>query len=229
MKIRAVLALAATALLSLFSAVPAAHADSLLVASDPQPHAQLSARPGWVTLVFKRDVAVSLAKILVLDSKGQNVTVGPLIVEGTNVTTQLSSDLAKDTYTVLYRIDRPDGEPEGGAFQFAYGTGHWTSVPASRWSGQTAEPPVLNNPNPKATTAAPTPSETPSETASASASASPSVSAMPSSSAPTATQTTPAPGTASGSSGMLPWVIGVLAVAVVAGAAVWWLRRPRHG
>ncbi len=225
MRIRAVLALAVTAMFSVFSVVPAAHADSLLLASDPQPHAQLSARPGWVTLVFKRDVAVSLAKILVLDSKGQNVTVGPLIVEGTNVTTQLSSDLAKDTYTVLYRIDRPDGQPEGGAFQFAYGTGHWTSVPASRWSGQTAEPPVLQNPNPKATTAAPTPSEEPSQSPSASASSTQPETTAPASAAPS----TPAAENSSASSGLLPWVVLVLVAAVVAGGVVWWLRRPRHG
>lgn len=142
------------------SVVPA-HAATLLVASDPRPKQELSQAPGWVTLVFKRDVDRSVAKILVTNSKGANVTVNALIVEGNNVTTQLRDGLPKDTYTVHYRIDRADGQPEGGAFQFAYGNGRWTSLPDASWSGSAEEPELMSNPNPNVAT--PPPAEEPTE------------------------------------------------------------------
>ena len=132
-----------------------AHAATLLVASDPRPKQELAQAPGWVTLVFTRDVDRSVAKILVTDSKGANVTVNALIVEGNNVTTQLRDGLPKDTYTVHYRIDRADGQPEGGAFQFAYGSGRWTSLPDASWSGSAEEPALMSNPNPNVATAPP--------------------------------------------------------------------------
>lgn len=208
------LAALALALIAMSTLAEPAHSDTLIVASDPRPKAELADRPGWVTLAFKRDVDVSVAKILVLSSNGDNVTVGPLIVEGTNVTTQLVSELPKDTYTVMYRIDRPDGQPEGGAFQFAYGTGHWTTIPQASWSGQSAQPTVMANPNPKGTTAAPPPTEVPSESASPTASESASA---PGTNEPSAGPSEPAQGSSS-----LPWWFALILVALGCGAGVWW-------
>ncbi|MBK9696385.1 MAG: copper resistance protein CopC [Propionibacteriaceae bacterium] len=212
---------ALVSILVAFVGAPRAYCDSLIVASDPQPRAELSARPGWVTLVFKRDVDVSLAKILVLGSEGENVAVGPLIVEGTNVTTQLSTDLHKDTFTVMYRIDRTDGQPEGGAFQFAYGSGTWTSVPASRWSGQSDEPDLMRNPNPKATSAPPTPEAVPTPTEAAST-------------GPAPGSEVPTPGSSStpvdfggGGPDPLPWILGVGLISVAAVAGVWLVMKRR--
>lgn len=215
---RAVTVVLMAIVLALASA-PRAVADSLIVASDPQPQSELSARPGWVTLVFTRNADVSLAKILVLDGRGQNVAVGPLIVEGTNVTTQLSPDLKFGTFTVMYRIDRTDGQPQGGAFQFAYGKGEWTEV-TSRWSGQSEEPEVLRNPNPKSTAvvrppSGPSPSspspevrtETPSGTA-----------------GPTPAPSQPAPGPAQEAqpgTGPMPWIVGIGVIALAVAGAVW--------
>ncbi len=212
-------------LLSTSVAAPSALSDSLILASDPQPKAELAARPGWVTLVFRRDVDVSVAKILVLTSGGDNVTVGPLIVEGTNVTTQLSSQLKKDTYTVLYRIDRPDGQPQGGAFQFAYGRGNWTSVPASSWSGQSAEPSVLSNPNPKATSAAPSPTEVATESPTPSLSKSPTTSEIP----PASPLPSAGPGTTSPTlnDSPIPWLLGGVVLAVII-ASVWLVARRKR-
>lgn len=216
---------ASVAVLVAFASAPTAVSDSLIVVSDPEPHAELSARPGWVTLVFKRDVDVSLAKILVLGSTGQNVTVGPLIVEGTNVTTQLSPDLKQDTFTVLYRIDRPDGQPEGGAFQFAYGTGNWTSVPASSWSGQSDEPDVIRNPNPKATTSVPTP---PAEPTPSPASAEP-TGTQASAEVPSPEASPAAPGGQT-QPGSFPvgWVLGIGVIVVAAAAGVWVVLKRRN-
>ncbi len=216
---------ASVAVLVAFASAPTAVSDSLIVVSDPEPHAELSARPGWVTLVFKRDVDVSLAKILVLGSTGQNVTVGPLIVEGTNVTTQLSPDLKQDTFTVLYRIDRPDGQPEGGAFQFAYGTGNWTSVPASSWSGQSDEPDVIRNPNPKATTSVPTPSAEPTPSpASAEPTGTQASAEVPS---PEASPAAPGGQTQPGSF-PVGWVLGIGVIVVAAAAGVWVVLKRRN-
>lgn len=217
---------ASVAVLVAFTSAPIAASDSLIVVSDPEPHAELSARPGWVTLVFKRNVDVSLAKIVVLGSSGQNVTVGPLIVEGTNVTTQLSPDLKQDTFTVLYRVDRPDGQPEGGAFQFSYGPGTWTTVPASSWSGQSDEPDVIRNPNPKATTSVPTPSAEPTT---ASPSAEP-TSTQASSDVPTPEVSPTAPG-GEPQAGSFPvgWVLGIGVIVVAAAAGAWVVVKRRNG
>ena len=79
--------------------------------------------PGWVTLALSSPVDSSIAKIVVNGPDGTNVTTGSLIVEDTNVTSQLRDDLPQGTYTVHYRVNGSDGDVEGGAFQFAYVTG----------------------------------------------------------------------------------------------------------
>lgn len=121
------------------------------VASEPRNRQELDQPPGAVTLAFSRDVDPGVAKVIVTGPNGDNVTEGSLIVEGTNVTTQLKDDLDRGTYTVHYRIDRPDGEPEGGALQFSYGSGKFTTPPDRSWSGSAKEPAVLSGTNPNST------------------------------------------------------------------------------
>lgn len=104
--------------------------------------------PGAVTLVFDGKIDDGVAKVLVLDAKGANVTAGPLVVEATNVTTQLEDDLPKGTYTVHYRVDGQDGQPRGGAFQFSYGAGSFSDPPDRSWSGSANEPVILRGDNP---------------------------------------------------------------------------------
>ena len=118
------------------------------VASEPRNRQELDQPPGAVTLAFSRDVDPSVAKVIVSGPNGDNVTEGSLIVEGTNVTTQLKDDLDRGTYTVHYRIDRADGEPEGGALQFSYGKGSFRTPPDRSWSGSAKEPAVLSGTNP---------------------------------------------------------------------------------
>ena len=129
-------------------AVPAQAAAGALSASDPDDRAQLDDAPGWVTLAFDGDVDDQVAKVLVLDAKGENVTDGPLIVENTNVTTQLRDGLPKGTYTVHYRVNGSGGEPRGGAFQFAYGSGTFSDLPDRSWSGSSQEPEILRGDDP---------------------------------------------------------------------------------
>ena len=128
--------------------LPAQAAAGGLVASDPESRQDVSGAPGWVTLAFDGKVDDKVAKVLVLDAKGVNVTSGPLIVEDTNVTTQLQDDLAKGTYTVHYRVDGKGGEPRGGAFQFAYGSGSYSDPSDKSWSGSANEPAILRGDDP---------------------------------------------------------------------------------
>ena len=129
-------------------AVPAQAAAGGLVVSDPDNRQQVDDAPGAVTLVFEGKVDDRVAKILVLDASGKNVTSGPLVVEATNVTTQLTTRLAKGTYTVHYRVNGSGGEPRGGAFQFSYGQGSFTDLADKSWSGTAQEPEILRGDNP---------------------------------------------------------------------------------
>lgn len=130
------------------AALPAPAQAVTPVASEPRDRQKVSQAPGAVTLAFDRDVDPGVAKVVVIGPDGENVTSGPLIVEGTNVTSQLTEDLDRGTYTVHYRVDGRDGEPEGGAYQFAYGSGSFTDLPDRSWSGEDDEPAVLAGTNP---------------------------------------------------------------------------------
>lgn len=211
MSVRRLAALLAIWLCLLLMGVPPAHADDdYLEFSDPAPHQELERVPGWVTLVFKTEATATLAKILVQDSAGRSVTTGPLIVEGSNVTTQLQSGLPKGTYAVYYRTADESGQPRGGAYQFSYGPGRWTTLDVDTWIGQTAEPTVIADPDPTAS-ANPTVQSSP-------ASGPETYTPQPSPDQTGTPAATPAPQVIGGVSGWI-WVIGI--VAVVAGVAVW--------
>ena len=195
------------------TAQPAVAEDELLVASDPYKHQELSDPPSGVVLAFNRAVDAAAAQIIVTNSAGKNVTVNSLIVEGTNVTAQVKPNLPKGTYTVHYQVDRKDGEVEGGAFQFSYGTGEWTTLSDEKWSGNSAQPTEISSVEPDPPTETPVATETPTATASASGSA------------PTPTETSAAPMPVSGGADPAPWLWGGAAVILAAGAgAIAWRR-----
>lgn len=217
----AALAVALPALLAAGTA-PAYAEDDYLVHSSPNRQAELDLMPGWVTLVFKTRASAKLAKIVVLDAAGANVTTGALIVEGTNVTTQLAFELPRGTYSVYYRTSDADGEPRGGAYQFAYGPGQWTPLDAEVWRGEAEQPPIIANPDPNpsapvspgGSAAPPSPGTSPTSPGaqpSGTSSSAPGVPARPGTTSPTA------------------WLIA--AGAVVAGLLAWaivlYLRRRR--
>lgn len=199
-----------------------------LVASNPAAREELSQQPGWVTLAFDDRVRKEAAKVLVVDAGGKNVATGDLVYMGSSLMVQLVDNLPKGTYTVKYRVNRSDGEPEGGAFQFAYGKGHWTSVDRT-WTGTAEQPPEMANPDPYATGAETTPTAVPSE---------PEVETQtptPSSAAPTAEPTlsptpeaSPAPGPDAGGA-LWPWLAGGVVLLGGIGAAAWFVLRGRRG
>jgi methionine-rich copper-binding protein CopC len=227
-------------------ATPAAAADNELVVTVPDIREQVDRPPGFVTMAFSEPVDPSLAKMLVQDPSGANVTTGGLIVEGTNLSSQLADGLDRGTYTVTYRLARPDGEPQGGTFQFSYGPGTFSDAADRRWSGAAEEPGVLKNEDPNAVSPSPgepsssrsaetSPSAAPSTTGSPSLTPSASTSAPPSPtpgagpSGPSGTlapSPSPIPTSAAGPS--LPAVLAaVLGVALVGGATALVLRRRR--
>lgn len=230
-----------------FSA-PEAHAAGRLRVSNPAPRQELNQRPGWVSLAFDGTVKRSLVKVLVVDSGGANMVVGELIYQGSAVLVQLNNSLPRGTYTVKYQVDRKrDGEPEGGAFQFAYGKGQWTKV-ASSWSGRAEQPPEMANPDPWANgpvetqlttppvvevTDGPAPTRTATRTPTAKDTETPTATASPSEDTPTPpppVSESPAaePGGEGGAS-PVPWVVGA-AVLVAAGVGGWMIiRRRREG
>lgn len=217
-------------LMALFAAPSAARADDYLIGSDPQPRQEMKETPGWVTLAFRSKASAKLAKIVVLNAAGKNVTSGALIVEGTNVTSQLQFDLPRGTYSVYYRTSDSAGKPRGGAFQFAYGQGQWTALDKEVWVGEAEEPPIMSNPDPNSSipgipTQTPTtePTKAPTKKPTGTASASPSSEAT-ESSTPAAT-----PATNGGSS--TGWLVGagIAVTALLAAAAVVFARRNRSG
>ncbi|HOC12375.1 MAG TPA: copper resistance protein CopC [Propionicimonas sp.] len=198
-------------------------ADDFLDSSDPAPQQELKRVPGWVTLVFKADSDPSLATIVVLDESGANVTTGPLIVEGTNVTTQLRSKLPKGTYTVIYRTVDEFGDKRGGSFQFAYGKGSWTPLESEVWQGEDQQPTILDDVEDPSATPAPTP--TPSETPTPTPIATPSPAATPTVSA------SPAPVGPVDLGDSTAWILGggAVALALAGGAGLLaWRRRQRE-
>jgi methionine-rich copper-binding protein CopC len=193
-------------------ATPAARAEDLLVTSDPYEHQQLADAPSWVTLAFARAVDAAAAQIVVTNSAGKSVNINSLVVEGTNVAVQVQGNLPKGTYTVHYQVNRKDGQVEGGAFQFSYGKGTWTTLEDRRWSGNTAQPTVIASAQ-----ADPLPTTTASATPTATDTA------VAPSASPTASTPSAAPGAAATGADATPWLWGGAAVllALAAGAIAW--------
>lgn len=190
-------------------------ADDYLVTSNPAPHDEVDNPPGWVTLVFKTEASAKLAKIVVQNGSGLDVTTGDAIVEGTNVTVQLLSNLPQDTFTVTYRTSDAKGQPRGGAFQFSYGPGTWTDV-NDTWIGASAEPTVIASPP----SAAPQPEEPPSVDPST-------PTQEPATTAPATTGPTTGPGQPSGGAdpNLVWWLVGGGALLAAAGGGYALARR----
>jgi methionine-rich copper-binding protein CopC len=219
-------------LLAGFTSAPAAAASDALVASDPAPRQELDAPPGGITLAFDRDLELGSVKVLVLAPDGRNVVVGDLDYFGSSVALFLEPDLPRATYTVRYRLEGADGEPEGGAYQFSVGPGQWTDpLPDESWAGTDEQPPDLANPDPQATGPAATeaPSETPGidlGTPTPSTSSATTDSPAPT---PTATESpTSSPQPAEPGNDWSPWLVGGAIVLVAAGVGAWLVARNRR-
>ena len=203
---------ALVALLLSFGLVAApASAHDALVASTPADGETLTTVPTELTLSYSAEIAQIGADVVVTDPAGTVVS-QPLTVAGTDVVVPLATDLAPGVYAVAWRVTSSDGHPIDGTLAFTL------DVPAA--ASPTAEPtsaepsttePSTTEPSATDTTSA---SETATEVESESASAE-------------ATETETAPAEDSAVSNLPPWVLVVVALAIV-GAIVALIARMRR-
>lgn len=196
----AAVAAAALVLAPVALASPASAHDEL-VSTDPVDGASLEEAPAAITLTFGEEVVKLGTAVVVTDAAGVKLADGPLVVDGAVITRAITPPTVVGEVRVSYRVVSSDGHPVTGTFTFTV-----ASVPS---------------PSPTAT-ALPTASE--SETPEPSDSSSPTGSA----SAEPEPSTSPVSSESTGGSA-LPWVLGGLAVLVLAAAAVAASRRGKAG
>lgn len=177
-------------------AAPPASAHNALVSSEPAAKSTVTALPSEVVLHFEEAPLAGGSAIVVRGPSGSSVTAGKAVISGSDVTVELETLTEAGTYTVAWRSVADDGHPGTGTFTF--------TVPDSLLPNATP----IDTPSPTPTPT-PTPTPSPSDTTTSAASAS--------SDAAASDSTT--------SSGALPWVLGGIAVLVVAGAVIAVVRR----
>jgi copper transport protein len=129
------------AVLAVTGAAPAlAHAT--VVSSDPADSSRLDAVPSRVSVTFSESVSVNAGFIKVVDSKGEQVSVGSPTGDGATVSVGLRSGLKDGSYIVSYRIVSADSHPISGAYAFVVGDGPLVAASGSVVGGSTD--PVVN-------------------------------------------------------------------------------------
>lgn len=122
------------ALMTGFSALAApAEARNNPIAASPSVRQTVAQAPASVTLAMKEAVK-GPAVISVTGPDGKVVSQPTTTILATNIAVDLNTGLARGTYTVKYRIEGPKG-PEGGTYQFAYGSGTFSVKDISMWDG----------------------------------------------------------------------------------------------
>ncbi len=104
------------------------------IATVPAVGSRVAAEPSSVTLAM-RDAVTGPAVVTVKDGSGRVVSEGTTTLVSTNIAVDLKTGLSQGVYTVTYRIEGSKTKgPEGGVFQFAYGSGS-AKKDISTWSG----------------------------------------------------------------------------------------------
>lgn len=192
---------ALVALLLSFGLVAApASAHDALVASTPTDGETLTTAPTELTLSYNAEIAQIGADVVVTDPAGTVVS-QPLTVAGTDVVVPLASDLAPGAYAVAWRVTSSDGHPIDGTLAFTLDVPAVASPTAEPTSAEpsTTEP-SATEPSATESSASETATEVESESASAEA-----------------TETETAPAEDSAVSNLPPWVLVVVALAIVGG------------
>lgn len=200
---------ALVALLLSFGLVAApASAHDALVASTPADGETLTTAPTELNLSYNAEIAQIGADVVVTDPAGMVVS-QPLTVAGTDVVVPLAADLAPGAYAVAWRVTSSDGHPIDGTLAFTL------DVPTV--ASPTAEPTSAEPSTTESSATEPSASETATEVESESASAE-------------ATETETAPAEDSAVSNLPPWVLVVVALAIVGGivALIARMRRDRN-
>lgn len=104
------------------------------IATVPAVGSRVSAEPSSVTLAMRTAVTGPVV-VTVKDGSGRVVSEGTTTLVSTNIAVDLKTGLTQGVYTVTYRIEGGQTQgPEGGVFQFAYGSGN-PKKSISTWSG----------------------------------------------------------------------------------------------
>jgi copper transport protein len=108
----------------------AAGAHAALLSSSPRWNAVLHAAPPVLRLVFDEDVVPHLARVTVLNGRGQDVAGAPVVTGG--VVAVRLRPLPKDSYTVRWQVVAvDDGHVTEGAWTFGVQTKPLPPAPAS--------------------------------------------------------------------------------------------------
>lgn len=109
------------------------------IATVPAVGSRVPAEPSSVTLAMREPVT-GPAVVTVKDGSGRVVSEGTTTLVSTNIAVDLKTGLSRGIYTVTYRIEGGKTKgPEGGVFQFAYGSGS-PRKSISTWAGYKAIP-----------------------------------------------------------------------------------------
>jgi copper transport protein len=119
----------AAVVLTAWTGVASAHA--LLASSDPANGASLPKAPSEIRLTFTESPDPSLSTILVLDSGGTKLPVGPPTLQPPRtLTTSLPAHLPNGVYTVSWQtVSTQDGHETAGVFAFGVGAVEGTISP----------------------------------------------------------------------------------------------------
>jgi len=177
---------------------PAA-AHDVLVSVTPADGSTVEVAPDAVVLELDRPAVALGTQILVVGPDGATVSSGDPVLVNSTVTQALAGDRPAGAYTVEWRVTSADGHPVSGTFGF---------------TATAAVAPAAPAPAPATATAAVAPSPSAAPTA-----------------APTAVPSgSPSSAAAAGgdlANGPTIWIVaaGAVAVALLTGTAVWWVRR----
>ncbi|MGW4799440.1 copper resistance CopC family protein [Nonomuraea sp. NPDC004297] len=114
-----------------------AQAHNVLISSDPQDGATLTASPSQVTLVFDQAVRQGYAQVGVTGADGSSWADGSAVVAAERVSVQVKPLPAGGSYVVGYRILSADGHPVTGKIGFSLAAG--ASGVAAQSASATAE------------------------------------------------------------------------------------------
>lgn len=145
MGLRALAAVGVAAATLVVATAPAA-AHALPQSSDPAPGATLKQAPSQVSIVFGETPDVRLSLLRVLDSAGQDHTVGKTMAAASDprVLTVALGKLADGVYTVSWRtVSQVDGHLAAGTFAFGVGVTP-TGTTTAAFSSKSPNPSALS-------------------------------------------------------------------------------------
>lgn len=111
----AVLALVIAAF-GVFFAFPASAHDQL-IGSNPENGATLDKQPEWIELEFSGAIQ-NIGNEIQVNTDGKNVSAGEITVDGHKVMSALPDDLEPGDYQVVWRVVSQDGHPISGTVDF---------------------------------------------------------------------------------------------------------------